>query len=357
MIEFHGRQYLELLEVCRLWGKDKDYVLSRMANEALLWYRGDAYPYDWETRDSECSAKFVEGYFWIHDTEVYASLRFLTGSNPDLATLTVSRMIPHYVAIGGKMIHGTHRYDPAGDDYLPVDDDYQPTSITLRQGCSVYFWKDRVERMAEETHILGGIDESSLPRDAVVTLEKQKKESAARWLKKPLWSEAELRDFCCGMFPDLTRSNTAELNDAGEIIMRAVMARDLPLHNPPDATSADRMYGHSRFFRPADAIRWAASTGLFPEFPFTVESLPAETVKPEPTMQSHFTQDLQLLIQASNYFWKDADPADKESMAKKSNSAVAKWLVERGFSSETLASKGASIIRPTWAATGRPAEG
>jgi len=82
-----------------------------------------------------------------------------------------------------------------------------------------------------------------------------------------------------------------------------------------------------------------------------------EQPKSEPTMQEHFTHDLQLLIQASNYFWKNADRTDKESMAKKSNSEVANWLVKQGFSSLSLALKGASIIRPKWAGVGRPSEG
>lgn len=240
-----------------------------MANEALIRYRGDAYPYDWETRDTDCSTRFVDGYFWIHDPEVYASLRFLIGNTPSITTLSVDRLIPHFATVGGRAIHGTHRYNPAGDDYLPVMDGWgEPGSVMLGQDCRVYFWRDRVVRIAEERGIVSVIDESSLPIDAILALERQRKEALVRWHKKSLWSEAELRDFCCGMFPDLARTNTAELNDAKEAIMRAVLAKELPCMSPADATTADRMYGHARFFRPDDAIRWANTSGLFPEFPF-----------------------------------------------------------------------------------------
>ncbi len=239
-----------------------------MANEALIRYRGDVYPYDWETRDTDCSTRFVDGYFWIHDPEVYASLRFLIGNTPNITALSVDRLIPHFATVGGRAIHGTHRHNPAGDDFVPVMDGDEPGSIILGQGCRIYFWRDRVERIAEDKGIVSAIDESSLPIDAILALERQRDEALARWLKKSLWSEAELRDFCCGMFPDLTRTNTTELNDAKEAIMRAVLAKELPCISPADATTADRMYGHARFFRPDDAIRWANITGLFPEFPF-----------------------------------------------------------------------------------------
>jgi len=351
MTEFHGRRYLELVEVCGLLGEDRDNVLLRLANEAMIWYRGNVFPYNWEAGHSDCSVKFVEGYFWIHDPEVYASLRFLTGNSPDLENLTVSRMTPHYVAINGKMIHGTHRHDPAGHDYLPVDGGYQPTGITLRQGCSIYFWKDRVERIAEERQI----DESSLPRDAVLALEKQKKDSSARWLQMPQWSEAELRDFCCGMFPDLPRTNTAELNKAEEIIRRAILAKQLPCICPTDATAGDRMYGHSRFFHPADAIRWAVSTGLFPEFPFTVEGLPVVPVQKEPVTKSkeHYADNLVYLIQAADRFWATAD-RDNAALQPKQE-GVEKWLKEQGYT-PTLAKHAARIIRPSWAKDGRRPE-
>ena len=106
------------------------------------------------------------------------------------------------------------------------------------------------------------------------------------------------------------------------------------------------MHGH--FWKWARQVGWS--------IPDEMMNFKSEPTKAEPLMQPHFTKDLELLIQAANYFWKDADQSDKSTLAKKSNPEVAKWLVIRGFSSDSLASKGASIIRPDWAAKGKPVE-
>lgn len=106
------------------------------------------------------------------------------------------------------------------------------------------------------------------------------------------------------------------------------------------------MHGH--FWKWARQVGWS--------IPDEMMNFKSEPTKAEPLMQPHFTKDLELLIQAANYFWKDADQSDKSTLAKKSNPEVAKWLVSRGFSSDSLASKGASIIRPDWAAKGKPVE-
>ncbi len=87
------------------------------------------------------------------------------------------------------------------------------------------------------------------------------------WKSADLWSEADLQALCCGLEPNAARSSTEELNNAQERIRRAVLAKVLPVASQPtDATDGDRMYGHHRFFEPAAATRWAAST--FSAFPF-----------------------------------------------------------------------------------------
>lgn len=124
-----------------------------------------------------------------------------------------------------------------------------------------------------------------------------------------------------------------------------------------DAFEAQRYHGkmhgfsyviHGHFWKWAKKVGWC--------IPDEMMNFKSEPTKAEPLMQPHFTKDLELLIQAANYFWKDADQSDKSTLAKKSNPEVAKWLVSRGFSSDSLASKGASIIRPDWAAKGKPVE-
>ena len=89
-------------------------------------------------------------------------------------------------------------------------------------------------------------------------------------LLNDLWDESGLQSLCCGLVPNRSRSATAELNEAGEAIRRAVLAGTLRVEREPsDATAGDRMYGHSRFFDPAEAARWAAPK--FPKFPFKPE--------------------------------------------------------------------------------------
>lgn len=89
------------------------------------------------------------------------------------------------------------------------------------------------------------------------------------WRNKDLWSEKELQELCCGLNPNGARPDTNELNQAAEAIKRAILSKRLPCKCPSDATQADRLYGHARFFTPADAIKWAAPK--FSEFPFRAD--------------------------------------------------------------------------------------
>ena len=88
----------------------------------------------------------------------------------------------------------------------------------------------------------------------------------SQYKDKDLWSEATLQELCCGLEPGGVRPRDVWLNEAAEDIRLAVLAGKLPVISPSDASAGDRMYGHARFFRPADAIRWAAPK--FPKFPF-----------------------------------------------------------------------------------------
>lgn len=68
---------------------------------------------------------------------------------------------------------------------------------------------------------------------------------------------------------------------------------------------------------------------------------------------AYISPDLATLIRAAQRFWSNADPSDKDSHTI--NSIVADWLMGQGLS-KAKADAGASIIRPEWAAKGRPAE-
>jgi hypothetical protein len=76
-----------------------------------------------------------------------------------------------------------------------------------------------------------------------------------------------------------------------------------------------------------------------------------ETDKPIAEKErAHLSNDLAILNQAATKFWANADPSDDTTHPI--NSIVSTWLIQRGFSA-TLADKGATIIRPEWATTGR----
>ena len=94
---------------------------------------------------------------------------------------------------------------------------------------------------------------------------------------------------------------------------------------------------------------WAESVGwnLPQDFPKIVK----KDIKQSNTEINQNKSDaLAALNQASLIFWSKVDPNDPATHPE--NSQVSEWLMKKGFSS-SLASKGATIIRPEWAAIGR----
>lgn len=269
-MDFNGRTYLTLQQVCEMWGHNSDYVLNNLAYQALIYYRGDALPSNWETRNSDCSSKYIEGLFWIKSDEVYPFLKDLINGNLFSDELPIDELIPHYFLTGSRLYVGTHRNDPAGvDDFLPVDDYLEPKPIVITQSTPIYFWIETVSDYSERKGINQPVDKNSVPTDVVIAKLKQEELKQAEFNKlrnMPLWSEDELKNLCCGLIPMRGRVNFDALNKAGETIMRAIIAKHLRCIEPSDATSEDRMYGHARFFFPEEAIKWAKP--LFPDLPF-----------------------------------------------------------------------------------------
>ncbi len=79
-----------------------------------------------------------------------------------------------------------------------------------------------------------------------------------------------------------------------------------------------------------------------------VESMPLADID-----RAHVSNNLAILNQAATRFWANADR--KDNTTHPINSTVTTWLIQRGYSA-TLADKGATIIRPEWATTGRKAD-
>ncbi|WP_091332647.1 hypothetical protein [Allochromatium warmingii] len=80
---------------------------------------------------------------------------------------------------------------------------------------------------------------------------------------------------------------------------------------------------------------------------------PAETTPHGKSGAGYISKKLAALNQAATRFWANADPSDKSTHPD--NNEVSNWLIKRGYS-ETLAQKGASIVRPDWASVGRKPE-
>jgi len=165
-----------------------------------------------------------------------------------------------------------------------------------------------------------------------------------------LWSIHELTNFCCGLRPKEFREDLAEdISNAKDRINRACLAKALPFIDPTDATSGDKLYGHNRFFRPADAARWARP--LFPKFPDDFIDLDSTPLPCNASVAgNHISKDLILLNRAAKEFWSTADPDDKATHP--TNDEVTEWLKQQGMS-QNSAEQGATIIRPEWAAKGR----
>ena len=162
------------------------------------------------------------------------------------------------------------------------------------------------------------------------------------WARKDLWSEGELGALCCGLEPNAARSSTEDLNNAAEAIRRAVLNKTLACVCPTDATAGDKLYGHARFFRPADAIQWAASKfPNLPKFPVT-DPLPARW-----PWGDYETKLLQKLAEAADRFWKLYDPADNTTAP--TNQHVVEWL-----KSEKVAARTAEIMAQILRADGLP---
>ena len=98
----------------------------------------------------------------------------------------------------------------------------------------------------------------------------------SKYRSMPLWSEAELQSMLCGLSPNSARPSNEGLNDALEQIRRATLVKELHFISQSDASAADVMYGHHRFFKPDDAISWAGDK--FPKFFFRGENVAKKDV-------------------------------------------------------------------------------
>lgn len=163
-----------------------------------------------------------------------------------------------------------------------------------------------------------------------------------RWRNADLWSSHDLSALCCGLVPDKSRPASAPLNEADEAIRRAVLANVLPVISPVDATAGDHLYGHARFFKPADATRWASRQ--FPAFPYAPSDFEASSRPPvaelSPRAETTYLNIIGALLELVR------TPRD----GRDSDAAVIRELIENysdkpGISKTTLEAKFADARR------------
>jgi hypothetical protein len=143
-----------------------------------------------------------------------------------------------------------------------------------------------------------------------------------KWLSKDAWSEQETVWLLCGK--DYTASNNTpedgESNDARESLRRAVLMKVLSAVAPIDASAGDRLYGHARFFRPDNVIRWA--NGKWSDFPFALSDCAPNGI-PERTEQHRQTvsdNTLVSTIAALLASWPGGKPPSGKDLEKAASS-------------------------------------
>lgn len=101
-------------------------------------------------------------------------------------------------------------------------------------------------------------------------------------------------------------------------------------------------------------VSWAISCGWdMPSECIALKVTPISLTSVEelsPNFHENTAEDLRHLCLASRIFWAMVDRTDKSTFPNTND--IVDWLIKRGYSA-SLAKSGASIIRPTWAGSGR----
>ncbi|TXH69868.1 MAG: hypothetical protein E6Q88_08965 [Lysobacteraceae bacterium] len=189
-----------------------------------------------------------------------------------------------------------------------------------------------------------------------------------KWARKDLWSQAELAVLCCGMIPDdygmtpdpgRTNLDSNRINSASDQVAKAVLAGNLECVSHSDVTTADRLYGAARHFRPIIAVEWAQHR--FDSFPAAL----ADEVRKFSALDRargssgavhswpwgmHETKLLKKLAEAAKKYWGLYDPGDPSTAPE--NETVVQWLKSQGVA-ERNAQVMATMLRADGLKPGR----
>ncbi len=106
--------------------------------------------------------------------------------------------------------------------------------------------------------------------------------------------------------------------------------------------------------RVEDLCTWLEAIGQRPAFFFPESTDKGSTEPPPERGHANESDELRWAILASSRWWKPVDRDDKTTHPKKTE--VAKWLTETFGADGTAADRIATLVRPDWAAKGRPSD-
>lgn len=103
-----------------------------------------------------------------------------------------------------------------------------------------------------------------------------------------------------------------------------------------------------------DLRTWLEAIGHRPAFFFPESADKGSTESPPERGHANESDELRLAILASSKWWKNVDRDDKTTHPKKPH--VAEWLRESHGAEPAAAERIATLVRPAWAAKGRPSD-
>ena len=150
------------------------------------------------------------------------------------------------------------------------------------------------------------------------------------------------------------------LSEMGDDIVSEELLRALDFckHSRKEFYPKDDFFDKTTFTR-KELAKWFSNKPFKSAYDFQGNDSQAESASeksafsPASGDRSYYSDQLATLIQAAKRFWGNANRDERDTHPK--NSTVVAWLIDHKFS-KTLAEKGATIIRPDWAPTGRKPE-
>lgn len=152
--------------------------------------------------------------------------------------------------------------------------------------------------------------------------------------------------------------NAVFLNEDDIVSEELLQALDLCAHSGKVFDPSDDFFNKATFSRKA-LTSWFSKKSFKSAYNFLGNAVQTESASEKSASfgtsgdRSYVSDKLAILNQAAKHFWGNASRDERDTHP--TNNTISAWLVEHGFS-QTLADKGATIVRPDWAPAGRKPE-